>query len=111
MLFPTTDFAIFFAVVFALHWALNPYRRAWKWFILAASYTFYAWWDWRLVSLLVLVSATACLGAIWVERQDDESKRRRRTALAVNATLPPPARFTYYGFFAVTRAHAIDGTT
>ncbi|MEX2203112.1 MAG: MBOAT family O-acyltransferase [Actinomycetota bacterium] len=109
MLFPTTDFAIFFAVVFALHWALNPYRRAWKWFMLAASYAFYAWWDWRLVSLLVLVSATACLGAIWVERQDDERKRRRRTALSVVALLLPLAWFKYYGFFAFSLADAFDG--
>ena len=109
MLFPTTDFAIFFAVVFALHWALNPYRRAWKWFILAASYSFYAWWDWRLVSLLVLVSATACLGAIWVERQDDERKRRRRTALAVLALLLPLGWFKYYGFFAFSLTDAFEG--
>jgi len=109
MLFPTTDFAIFFAVVFALHWALNPYRRAWKWFILAASYAFYAWWDWRLVSLLVLVSATACLGAIWVERQDDERKRRRRTALAVLALLLPLGWFKYYGFFAFSLTDAFEG--
>jgi alginate O-acetyltransferase complex protein AlgI len=109
MLFPTTDFAIFFAVVFALHWALNPYRRAWKWFILAASYLFYAWWDWRLVSLLVLVSATAHLGAIWVERQDDERKRRYRTALAVVALLLPLGWFKYYGFFALSVANAFEG--
>jgi alginate O-acetyltransferase complex protein AlgI len=109
MLFPTTDFAIFFAVVFALHWALNPYRRAWKWFMLAASYAFYAWWDWRLVSLLVLVSATAYLGAIWVERQDDERRRRHRTALAVVAILLPLGWFKYYGFFAVSLANAFDG--
>jgi len=109
MLFPTTDFAIFFAVVFALHWVLNPYRRAWKWFILAASYAFYAWWDWRLVSLLVLVSVTACLGAIWVERQDDDRKRRRRTALAVLALLLPLGWFKYYGFFAFSLTNAFEG--
>jgi len=43
VLFPTIDFAIFFAVVFGAHWLLNAHRRAWKWFMLAASYVFYAW--------------------------------------------------------------------
>ena len=109
MLFPTTDFAIFFAVVFTLYWALNPYRRAWKSFILAASYAFYAWWDWRLVSLLALVSAIACLGAIWVEREDDERKRRHRTTLAVIALLLPLGWFKYYGFFAFSLTNAFEG--
>jgi D-alanyl-lipoteichoic acid acyltransferase DltB (MBOAT superfamily) len=108
MLFPTTDFAIFFAVVFAFSWVLNPHRRAWKFFMLAASYTFYAWWDWRLVWLLALVSALAQLGAIWVEREDDERRRRRRTTVSVVALLLPLAWFKYYGFFALSLANGFD---
>ena len=30
MLFPTIDFAIFFAVAFTANWLLNPYPRLWK---------------------------------------------------------------------------------
>ena len=52
MLFPTTDFAIFFAVVFTANWLLNPYPRAWKLFMIAASFLFYSWWDWHYVFLL-----------------------------------------------------------
>ena len=78
MLFPTTDFAIFFAVVFAMHWVLNPHPRARKWFLLVASYVFYAWWDWQLVWLLVSVSAIAQLGALWVERREEQTARKRR---------------------------------
>ena len=40
MLFPTTDFAIFFAVVFLAHWLLNPFRSRWKVFMILASYVF-----------------------------------------------------------------------
>ena len=109
MLFPTTDFAIFFAVVFASHWLLNPHRRLWKWFMLAASYAFYAWWDWRLVGLLALVSAVAQLGALWVEREGDERRRRRRTAATVVALLLPLGWFKYYGFFALSLTNAFDG--
>lgn len=107
MLFPTTDFAIFFAVVFALHWLLNARRTAWKWFMLAASYAFYAWWDWRLVWLLALVSVLAQLGALWVERGQDRG-RAQRTAVSVVALLLPLAWFKYYGFFALSLANAFD---
>ncbi len=108
MLFPTIDFAVFFAVVFAAHWLLNPYRRAWRWFMLVASYVFYAWWDWRLVWLLALVSLLAHAGAVWVEREGDERRRRRRAAASVVALLVPLGWFKYYGFFALSLANALE---
>jgi D-alanyl-lipoteichoic acid acyltransferase DltB (MBOAT superfamily) len=109
MLFPTTDFALFFAAVFALHWLLHRHRRAWKWFILAASYVFYAWWDPRLVWLLALVSTLAWAGALWVERRtDDDARRRRRSIVAVALLLAPLAWFKYYGFVALNLANAFD---
>src|SRR5262249_48965084 len=37
MLFPTVDFAVFFVVVFTLSWLTRPYKRLWRWVILAAS--------------------------------------------------------------------------
>ena len=108
MLFPTTDFAIFLAVVFALSWLLNPHRTVWKWFILLASYIFYAWWDPRLVWLLALVSTIAWASALWVEGTDDERARRRRTLVAVAALLLPLAWFKYYGFFALNVTNAFE---
>jgi alginate O-acetyltransferase complex protein AlgI len=108
MLFPTTDFAIFFVVVFVLHWLLNPYRRVWKWFILTASYVFYAWWDVHLVWLLALVSVTAHVGATWVEGARTERGRARRTAVSVVALLLPLAWFKYYGFFALSFVNGFD---
>ena len=45
MLFPTIDFALFFAVVFLGHWLLNPKPLPWKLFMIGASYFFYAWWN------------------------------------------------------------------
>src|SRR4026207_1786403 len=68
MLFPTVDFAIFFVLVFVGHWLLNHQAHAWKWFMIAASYVFYAWWNWRFVFLLAGVSLLAQTGAIAVAR-------------------------------------------
>jgi alginate O-acetyltransferase complex protein AlgI len=108
MLFPTTDFAIFFAIVFALSWLLNRNRTAWKWFMLAASYVFYAWWDPSLAWLLALVSTMAWAAALWVERADAERRRRMRTIASVVALLLPLAWFKYYGFFALNLANAFE---
>src|SRR3712207_283221 len=108
MLFPTTDFALFFVVVFALSWLLNPYRGAWKAFTLLASYVFYAWWDVHLVWLLALVSAIAYAGGVWIESARTPRGRSRRTVVTVVALLLPLGWFKYYGFFALSLANALD---
>ena len=71
MLFPTTDFAIFFCLVFLGHWWLNHNARAWKAFMIAASYVFYGWWNWRYVFLLAGVSVITQLAAIASTSPDD----------------------------------------
>ena len=108
MLFPTVDFAIFFLIVFLAHWLLNPHPVPWKVFMIAASFVFYAWWDWRLVWLLALVSVLAQLGAILVYRTDDPRRRRWTTGLAVAALLAPLAWFKYYGFLSLSLANLWD---
>ena len=52
MLFPTTTFALFFALVLPLSWLTMPNGRQWRPLIVAASFVFYSWWDWRFVFLL-----------------------------------------------------------
>ena len=52
MLFNSLEFGVFFAAVFALILVLP--RRAQNRMLLAASYVFYAAWDWRFLSLLVI---------------------------------------------------------
>src|ERR1700745_7683 len=101
MLFPTIDFAIFFCLVFFGHWVLNHDARLWKPFMIAASYVFYAWWNWHYIFLLAGVTTIAQLSATLVSRQDDQRTRARAMALGVAATLAPLVFFKYYGFFTV----------
>src|SRR5918992_674392 len=101
MLFPTVDFAIFLVLVFTAHWLLNHLSQPWKWFMIGASYVFYAWWDWRFVLLLVGISILAQLGAIAVARTRSPRPRLVVNGIAVVLLLVPLAFFKYYGFFAV----------
>ena len=89
MLFPTTDFAIFFSVVFLGHWLLNPRPTTWKVFMIGASYVFYAWWDWRFVLLLAGVSFLAQAGALAVDGRRDPRQRRIVTMTAVALVIAP----------------------
>src|SRR4026207_832944 len=108
MLFPTVDFAIFFVLVFVGHWLLNHQSHAWKWFMIAASYVFYAWWNWRFVVLLVGVSFLAQTGAIAVARTRSLRARPIVNGIAVTALLLPLAFFKYYGFLAVNVTNVLS---
>jgi alginate O-acetyltransferase complex protein AlgI len=105
VLFPTITFAVFFLVVYVLNWALMPRLRLWKWFIIAASYVFYGWWDWRLVFLLV--AATVANQALGVQvhralggRRGGKAAARRWVILAVAVNLVTLGVFKYFDFFA-----------
>ena len=108
MLFPTVDFAIFFALVFLGHWLLNPKPLPWKLFMIGASYVFYAWWDIHFIWLLAAISTLSQLGAMAVARQQEERAKRWTMAIAVTLTLLPLAYFKYYGFFSLNLTEAAN---
>jgi D-alanyl-lipoteichoic acid acyltransferase DltB (MBOAT superfamily) len=98
MLFPTAAFAVFFSLVYPVSWLLRRFPRAWKLFILGASYVFYGFWDPRFVSLIVLSTALNQAAAIGIARRGARGTRIILTgALVCDLTLL--AAFKYYGFF------------
>jgi alginate O-acetyltransferase complex protein AlgI len=107
MLFPTTDFAIFFMVVFVLNWLLAPFPTRWKLFIIVASYVFYAWWDPRFVILLAVSTLTTIAGGILVHRAPSLRRRRGWLAATVVAELGLLGWFKYYGFLALNVDNAL----
>jgi len=101
MLFPTIDFAIFFCVVYIGAWLLNTRVVAWKLWLLAASYYFYAYWDWRFCFLLLASTVIAHVGATAISRSRSERARRAWLAAALVGLIGLLGYFKYYGFFAV----------
>src|SRR3954447_4528575 len=100
MLFPTLDFGLFFLPVFALAWALHGLTRLRKAFLLAASYGFYAAWDWRFVGLLAGSSLANYGFGLTLGALPEGSWRRRVLAAAVAANLAVLCLFKYVDFFA-----------
>ncbi|MFZ0325443.1 MAG: MBOAT family O-acyltransferase [Actinomycetes bacterium] len=101
MLFPTIEFAAFFAVVLLLNWLLMPRRTAWKWFILGASYFFYAYADPWLTILLMVVTVVNQGGATLLVRASTAQTRRRWLIATVAADLALLGWFKYFDFFVV----------
>ena len=98
MLFPTITFAVFFLAVYVANWLTMPRPRLWRWTIIAASYVFYAWWDWRFVLLLV----AATLGNQFFALRLAARPGRLWLTAAVAANLGVLGLFKYYDFFAAS---------
>ncbi len=99
MLFPTLDFAVFFLVVFTISWELRRQFEARKLFLLAASYFFYGYWDWRFTGLLFTSSLLNYWAGCLLQRCEEDRKRRIIVAIAVGLNLTILGFFKYYGFF------------
>jgi len=98
MIFTELSFLAFFALVFGVHWVLQGARTRKLW-LLAASYFFYAAWDWRFLSLIVGSTALDYLVGQKLEASDDEHARKRWIALSVALNLGLLGVFKYANFF------------
>jgi len=110
VLFPTVTFAVFFLIVLPVSWALQPHQRAWRAFILVASYVFYGWWDWHFVFLLAASTVVNHVLAVAIYRARTRPSKKALLALAVSFDLGLLGYFKYAGFF-VTQFDNAFGTS
>jgi len=92
MLFNSLDFAVFLPFVFALYWFVTNHNlKLQNLLIVAASYLFYVWWDWRFLSLIVF--STLIDYSIGRRPKNEEKLSTRRiplwTSIVVNLGVFP----------------------
>ena len=98
MIFSSLEFMVFLPVVFALYWVLRRQVRWQNLLVVAASYVFYGWWDWRFLLLIAFTSACSYFSGLIIN-----DGRWRKTALWGNIiiNLAILGLFKYYDFFAI----------
>ena len=98
MIFSSLEFMVFLPVVFALYWVLRRQVRWQNLLVVAASYIFYGWWDWRFLLLIAFTSACSYFSGLIIN-----DGRWRKTALWGNIiiNLAILGLFKYYDFFAI----------
>lgn len=102
MLFSTGTFWLFFPVVLALLLANRLSLRSvavQNAVLLGASYTFYGWWDWRFLGLIIVSTLIDYIAALKMERSEDNPARKRWLHLSVFANLSILGFFKYFNFF------------
>ncbi len=107
MTFVSLAYLVFFATVCLVYLRL-PHRGQ-NWLLLAASYFFYGYWDWRFLGLILLSSAVDYVCGLGLS-QDGAPDRRRKglVALSVATNLAILGSFKYFRFF-VDSAQAVLG--
>src|SRR5271165_7249789 len=99
MLFPTTAFLIFFVAVTIGLATLQRSYEAQKIWLVAASYFFYAQWNWRFCFLLAFSSAITYIAGLALERVRTQRSRKRVVAATVTVHLLTLGFFKYFDFF------------
>lgn len=105
MLFNSIDFAIFLPIVFVLYWFVFKNIRLQNVLIVAASYTFYGWWDARFLGLILFSTVVDFYVGKQLARED---YRHRKLLLWISlcTNLGMLGFFKYYNFFAENFAAA-----
>lgn len=100
MLFNSIEFAIFLPIVFILYWfVFQKNLKLQNLFILAVSYLFYGWWDWRFLSLIIFSTVLDySIGRILLITK---TVRKRKLLLwtSIIVNLGFLGFFKYYNFF------------
>jgi alginate O-acetyltransferase complex protein AlgI len=103
MLFQSPLFGLFFAALVCLLLAVRA-RSARHTILLAGSYLFYAAWDVRFLSLLILSTAVDFVVGGRLKDLEDPRRRKLWLALSIVTNLGILGVFKYLGFFADSAA-------
>jgi alginate O-acetyltransferase complex protein AlgI len=107
MIFNSIPFAVFFSCFFILYWVIFKNNlKLQNLLILAGSYFFYAWWDWRFLFLLIGSSLVNFILGIYIGKTTNEKKRRLLLYLGMLQGLGGLLFFKYYNFFVTSLAEA-----
>jgi D-alanyl-lipoteichoic acid acyltransferase DltB (MBOAT superfamily) len=101
MLFNSIEFAFFLPLVFIGYWFI--FRKpiwAQNLFLLAASYFFYGWWDWRFLSLIAFSSLVDFWVGLRLARVRRKESRKLLLATSILVNIGFLGFFKYFNFFA-----------
>ena len=105
MLFNSIEFIIFLPLVFGFYWLLRKSLRWQNMFVVAASYLFYGWWDWRFLLLIAFTTLCSYVSG----RLQERTPRKWIMWANIILNLLILGLFKYYDFFAQSFADTFLG--
>ena len=98
MLFDSAAYTLFLILVVLLYWRL-PFRKQ-NYLLLAASYFFYGWWDWRFLFLMVGSTLVDYVVAREIAASSNDRMRRYLLFFSLILNFSFLGVFKYFNFFA-----------
>ena len=105
MLFNSTVYVVFLCLIAGIYWRLN--FRSQNRFLLAASYFFYGWWDWRFLLLMIFSTVVDYLIAHRIARASSGSERKRWLIISLVLNFSILGVFKYCNFFVGSFSHLL----
>jgi len=100
MLFNSLSFALFLPIVFSIYWLLsNRLVKFQNLFLLAASYYFYACWDWRFLFLLIFSTLLDFFTGLKMFDSTSDRNKKIWFWISIIVNLGFLGVFKYYNFF------------
>jgi alginate O-acetyltransferase complex protein AlgI len=97
MLFDSAIYPVFLGLVALIYWRLAHDEQ--NRFLLAASYFFYGWWDWRFLLLMIASTAIDYRLAAAIASTNDPRKKRALVIVSLALNFGTLAYFKYSNFF------------
>jgi D-alanyl-lipoteichoic acid acyltransferase DltB (MBOAT superfamily) len=98
MLFNSLTFAVFFVITYGLYICMR--HRMQNVLLLIASYTFYGFWDWRFLTLIIGSTLVDYFCGLAIHRSKNRIHRARYLAISIFTNLGLLGFFKYFDFFA-----------
>lgn len=101
MLFNSIEYLIFFPLVLLLYWKIFNRQsiQLRNGFLLAVSYFFYGWWDYRFLGLIILSSAVDYFCGLQIYRATKQSSKKYILFVSLLVNIGILFAFKYFGFF------------
>jgi alginate O-acetyltransferase complex protein AlgI len=107
MIFNSLPFAVFFLCFFILYWiAFKQNLKLQNLLVLAGSYFFYGWWNWRFLFLLIGSSLLNYYLGIFIAKTTNEKHRSWLLYAGLLQGIGGLIYFKYYNFFITSFADA-----
>ena len=98
MVFNSLVFLVFLAITLLAYYRLGYHGQ--NRLLLIASYVFYGWWDYRFLALLLFSTFFDYWCALWIEKEQNPSRRRTFLAFSMIVNMSFLGVFKYFNFFA-----------
>jgi alginate O-acetyltransferase complex protein AlgI len=109
MLFNSGVFLKFFTAFFLVYWLVRDHLSWRNGLIVAGSYLFYGWWDYRFLSLILISTLLDYYLGLALGERRRPGQRRFLLFLSMAGNLIILGFFKYYDFFAGSMAELMDG--